>query len=225
MADSNEESIYRVSRSQDIFGYVRGPIGLFSRTADIRLESEPASIPEKMEMLPATAEAFFEEVANFGWEGVLKLLLTGTRDKNSTFRIFRDHETTLVREVYSYISNQWARHVKLTIPAALVGQCGEDTLLRFINGRQNEMWQSREMLDSVPVVSDSFDNGFVAFSRCGYVDFPEPAGRNVNMMPFIFGDKESLPDDLQCYYPLIQQCPYMTDDTGEVGYLTVHESY
>eukprot|EP00980_Cylindrotheca_fusiformis_P007918 scaffold1696_cov166-Cylindrotheca_fusiformis.AAC.4 len=178
-----------------------------------------------MEMLPATAEDFFEEVANFGWEGVLKLLLTGTRDKNSPLHIFRDHETTLVREMYSYISNQWARHVKLTIPAALVGQCGEDTLLRFINGRQDEMWRSSEILDSVPVVSDGFDNGFVAFSRCGYVDFPEPAGRNVNMMPFIFGDKESLPDDLQCYYPLIQQCPYMADDTGEVGYLTVHESY
>eukprot|EP00980_Cylindrotheca_fusiformis_P007913 scaffold1695_cov130-Cylindrotheca_fusiformis.AAC.1 len=111
-----------------------------------------------MEMLPATAEDFFEEADSFGWEGVLKLLLTGTRDKNSTLHIFRDHETTLVREMYSYISNQWARHVKLTIPAALVGQCGEDSLLRFINGRQNEMWRSSEMFRSVPVVSDGFDN-------------------------------------------------------------------
>jgi hypothetical protein len=45
------------------------------------------------------------------------------------------------------------------------------------------------------------------------------------MMPFILGSKDSLPDDLMCYYPLIEQCPYMADEIGKVGYLTVHESY
>jgi hypothetical protein len=45
------------------------------------------------------------------------------------------------------------------------------------------------------------------------------------MMPFIFGDKESLPDNLRCYFPLIEQCPYMADEIGKVGFLTVHESY
>jgi hypothetical protein len=68
-------------------------------------------------------------------------------------------------------------------------------------------------------------DGFVAFSKCGVVEFPEPAERNVNMMPFIFGNKSSLPDDLQCYHELIEQCPYMRDEIGKVGYLTVHESY
>ncbi len=73
--------------------------------------------------------------------------------------------------------------------------------------------------------SDSFENGYVSYSRCGQVQFPEPSDRNVNMMPFIFGDKESLPDNLQCYFPLIEQCPYMADEVGKVGFITVHESY
>ena len=70
--------------------------------------------------------------------------------------------------------------------------------------------------------------GFVAFATCGTVSFPEPAHRNVNMMPFIFGSSDSLPYDLQCYFDLIEQCPYRnnrSDETGKVGYLTVHESY
>jgi hypothetical protein len=66
-----------------------------------------------------------------------------------------------------------------------------------------------------------------AFDRYGQVDCPEPAGRNVNTMPLIVGSKDTLPDDPMCYYPLIEQCPYpyMADEIGTVGYLTVHESY
>ena len=47
----------------------------------------------------------------------------------------------------------------------------------------------------------------------------------MSMMPFILGDRESLPSYLTCYFLLIEQCPYMKDDLGKVGYLTVHESY
>jgi hypothetical protein len=80
------------------------------------------------------------------------------------------------------------------------------------------------LLQNETTTSSSVD-GFVAFSKCGVVEFPEPAERKVNMMPFIFGNKVSLPDDLQCYHELIEQCPYMRDEIGKVGYLTVHESY
>eukprot|EP00591_Stephanopyxis_turris_P000183 CAMPEP_0195521074 /NCGR_PEP_ID=MMETSP0794_2-20130614/17892_1 /TAXON_ID=515487 /ORGANISM="Stephanopyxis turris, Strain CCMP 815" /LENGTH=475 /DNA_ID=CAMNT_0040650541 /DNA_START=55 /DNA_END=1482 /DNA_ORIENTATION=- len=67
--------------------------------------------------------------------------------------------------------------------------------------------------------------GIVAFTVCGTVHFPEPTDRNVNMMPFIFGDISSLPPSLQCYFPLIEQCPYLAEETGKVGFLTVHESW
>ena len=44
-------------------------------------------------------------------------------------------------------------------------------------------------------------------------------------MPFRFGVKDSLPEDLQCYYEMIEECPYMEDEKNSVGFLTVHESY
>ncbi|KAJ3414515.1 guanine nucleotide exchange protein for ADP-robosylation factor [Chytridiales sp. JEL 0842] len=82
------------------------------------------------------------------------------------------------------------------------------------------------------------------------VEFPKPQDINVNMMPFIMGDVNSLPDNLKPYQPLIDQCLAQTyahwDDWerdergwpiidekrsaeesqyGKVGYITVHEGY
>ena len=47
------------------------------------------------------------------------------------------------------------------------------------------------------------------------------------MLPFVFGDKSSLPLKLQCYHDLIESCPYkyVGDEMGKVGYLTVHEGF
>jgi hypothetical protein len=44
------------------------------------------------------------------------------------------------------------------------------------------------------------------FLRLGKVAFPPPSGLNVNMMPFIFGDKNSLPPELQGYFDLTMLC-------------------
>ena len=38
--------------------------------------------------------------------------------------------------------------------------------------------------------------GYVAFATCGQVTFPEPEDRNVNMLPFVIGDKSSLASNL-----------------------------
>ena len=49
--------------------------------------------------------------------------------------------------------------------------------------------------------------------------------RNVNMMPIILGDRDSFPQDLQCYYNLVDICPLNWDQAdGQVAYLTVQES-
>ncbi|CAB9530838.1 expressed unknown protein [Seminavis robusta] len=39
------------------------------------------------------------------------------------------------------------------------------------------------------------------------------------MMPVIFGDAKSLGDDYQHDFPLTQECPYLKDGIGRVGYL------
>jgi len=66
----------------------------------------------------------------------------------------------------------------------------------FAEGRSWPQYGSRQMLD-IGSKSSGFEQGFVAFAKCGNVVFPPPKGRNVNMMPFVFGDKNSLPENLQ----------------------------
>lgn len=53
------------------------------------------------------------------------------------------------------------------------------------------------------------------------VKFPEPRGLNVNMMPVVMGDAESVPEELRGYLPLIKKCDFWP---GSVVYLTVNES-
>merc|ERR1711966_348085 len=55
--------------------------------------------------------------------------------------------------------------------------------------------------------------------------FPEPSGINVNMMPIRLGMKESLPEYLHSYWPLLEACKIAPSDVGKVGYLTVQENH
>lgn len=69
----------------------------------------------------------------------------------------------------------------------------------------------------------------VAFAHVDNVDFPEPRGLKVNMMPFVMGDMNSLPEELHGYWNMIQRCvmslyPSPQSVATHVGYLTVHES-
>ena len=228
--NNDDEPVYRVSRSDPPNARLR-LVDHFRRTAKIRLSAHPndESIDSsKLELLPNTAQALYgDNLEKFGWKGTLEVLFAGTRGKNSPLAALRKHEETIVREIYSYIGNQWAGHVKLTVPAALVGiaNCSGNKYMQFNHGRHGRNWGRRTIIEDARTTSSGFDDGFVAFSRCGHVEFPEPLGRNVNMMPIILGDRESLPSYLQCYFPLIEQCPYMKDDLGKVGYLTVRECY
>jgi len=182
-----------------------------------------------LELLPAAAEVFYaDKLKKFGWKGDVEALISGTRDEGSPLSKLREHESTIVQEIYSYVANQYARHVKLTVPAALVGTSDFGlSYMQFNHGRRGwKNYGQRVMSDNEgDSTSSGFDDGFVSFARCGRLEFPQPAMRQVNMLPFIFGDKESLPGNLQCYHPLIERCPYLKEDIGQVGYLTVHESY
>jgi hypothetical protein len=83
-----------------------------------------------------------------------------------------------------------------------------------------ERWMREELGSKVK------DRPLIAFSPCGWVQFPAAANRNVNMMPFIMGEKESLPYELQPYYDsMIANCPVDPSELGKVMYLTVQESY
>merc|ERR1711879_1054777 len=38
------------------------------------------------------------------------------------------------------------------------------------------------------------------------------------------GDKSSLPPELRHYWPMIEECYLPQEETGKIGYLTIHES-
>lgn len=70
------------------------------------------------------------------------------------------------------------------------------------------------------------DRPHIAFSPCGQVEFPEPNDINVNMMPFVMGDRKTLPKELRPYYDtIISKCPVAEDEKGDIMYLTIQESF
>jgi len=62
------------------------------------------------------------------------------------------------------------------------------------------------------------------FEEGGWVEFPEPQGIQINMLPFIMGAKDTLPEEFHHYWPMIEACELPETEIGKVGYLTIHES-
>jgi len=62
------------------------------------------------------------------------------------------------------------------------------------------------------------------FRSLGHVEFPEFRGVNVNMLPFIMGNPDSLPEEVRQYASLVDACGLPEDELGRVGYLSVSES-
>src|SRR5579872_4930231 len=61
------------------------------------------------------------------------------------------------------------------------------------------------------------------FKSIGKITFPLPQDIDINMMPFIIGDINSLPLKYRTYWPLIEACPYDETQCGSVGYLSISE--
>lgn len=59
----------------------------------------------------------------------------------------------------------------------------------------------------------------------GRVEFPPPMDIQINMMPFIMGNKASIPEEYQQYWPLIEKCILPPSEHGKVGYLTIDEGW
>lgn len=64
----------------------------------------------------------------------------------------------------------------------------------------------------------------VSLAVTDYVNFPTPKNLHCNMLPFILGQKSSIPEEYHQYYPLIEKCPIEEPQHGKVCYLTIHES-
>jgi len=83
---------------------------------------------------------------------------------------------------------------------------------------------------SVTVLAASVYRSFVDTARKskglverGRVEFPKPQGIDINMMPFVMGDKKSLPKRYHAYWPMIEKSVTEMEE-GKIGFLTIQES-
>mmetsp|Transcript_41448 Transcript_41448/g.125510 ORF Transcript_41448/g.125510 Transcript_41448/m.125510 type:complete len:472 (-) Transcript_41448:336-1751(-) len=200
-----------------------GP-AVVGRRDSVRLNGEGAQ-ERQIEKLPAFASDVYPDADTFGWTPRLKTILLGVLDAGSPLGLLAGLEDQLVRRIFSNLTSEFAQRVTLTLPATCVARIG-DRICRYKVGRPERHNTYETIEGMVHVSEDDMTQGCVSFASCGSIDFPDPAGRNVNMLPFILGDKHSLPGDLQCYYSsAIEKCPFGDGDIGKVAYLTVHESY
>jgi len=98
---------------------------------------------------------------------------------------------------------------------------GHSDLLQFIWSLVKKAWAAE-------LIAATMTQEQVAFAHVENVKFPKSHGRSVNMMPFIMGDKSTLPAELADYWPMIEVCvstlSRRSGTASDVGYLTVQES-
>lgn len=58
--------------------------------------------------------------------------------------------------------------------------------------------------------------------KIAQIEFPPPTGITINMMPFVVGDIDSLPEEYRQYKPMLDACGPSTAN-GTIGYLTIQE--
>ena len=104
----------------------------------------------------------------------------------------------------------------------IVGLYDEESPLHMLNGhitilehifRYVREWWRKHII-----------TGGVYASTVGRLAFPQPTGININMMPIVMGEVESIPKEYHAYVPLLLACPISRDDWNQVGYLTIQES-
>eukprot|EP01043_Picozoa_sp_COSAG02_P034852 COSAG02_NODE_2460_length_8797_cov_6.129915_10_plen_418_part_00 len=154
---------------------------------------------------------------------VLCLLLLATICPDSPLRLLRETDTGVLYKIYCLVRDAWRDAVR-------EGWRGHESL-EF----------RRELGISVP---SYIDLGYLPDSIAGEPVWPTPNWDepttllHINMMPFIMGDKSSLPPALHKYWPLLtsvfenpSEPIYQTEmhchefeGIGKMGYLTLHET-
>lgn len=189
------------------------------------------------------------------WTPHLAVLLAGVY-KDDSYCILsklKGHEESVISTIYAYafgfvwenwktiLAPDYKRFVHNTVPAVYFGE--SPTVPKAVAEKLQATCDDRVRVFPVYVsparvgsppdpnlvrvnASDHYRPANCAFTKCGTISFPTPSGIDVNMLPFIMGEKTSLPDELQKYYdPLVAQCPLGFDEMGKVCYLSITERF
>ena len=175
------------------------------------------------------------------WTPHLKALLSGVHDETCILNLIKGQESSLLAHIYGYafsfvwenwktiITPEYKRFVRNTIPAPFLRgpQIVSEKVAEKLLATCDDPIRSYPARTPNKIAVGSQDyNSLCAFSRCGTVSFPEPSDVDVNMLPFIMGDKYSLPEPLQKYYdPLIGKVPISFEELGKVCYFSITERY
>lgn len=130
------------------------------------------------------------------WSTILRTLLVGVHDPQSSLRILRP-QPVVVQLIWAWLQDLWRPHIQ----------------------HENVPKEAGWWLD--------FQSFRLYRLGCDVepFTFPKPTDLNVNMMPFVFGSKGSLPVDLHGYWDLIFACRNVClASSDQICYLTVHES-
>jgi hypothetical protein len=162
-----------------------------------------------------------------GWSPTVRTMMAGSQDSQSILSSLEGSSDQIMSSIFEYVS-RGSEHVTLTIPASRVGFTGN--IIRYNEGRNrtargNLTHSKYDTLSSAENVTEVLGERVVAFASCGFIQFPKPQDISVNMMPFVIGDRNSLPPQLHPYYDnLVLHCPYDESDVDKVGYISVQES-
>jgi len=196
----------------------------------VRLQFRPCS-----EMRDPLEELDAGEPLN--WEPIIMTLLLGARDMHSPLSLLRGKEEDIIQNISKLLIYKYKEGaVTITRPAYSVSRVethnpnnddeGElETFTTPYGTRHAVNVFVRDLCNFECLGRKITDRPQIAFAPISYVEFPEPTGIKINMMPFIMGDMESLPEEVKPYYnAIIAECPVNESEMGQVMYLTVHES-
>lgn len=181
----------------------------------------------------------------FDWTPLFTTLLLGARDEHSPLSLLRGKEEDIVQHVCKLLLYNYKEGaVTITIPAYAASRI---EYAPFIDERRDQDADDVEVelvmncevgqclaFNALVLQTQQVelrgrfkkDRPKIAFTPCNTVNFPEPTGININMMPFVMGDRKTLPRELQPYYDtIISKCPIAEEEKGETMYLTVQESF
>jgi hypothetical protein len=149
-----------------------------------------------------------------GWQRVnpvLHTLLLGTlsKDHSCQWRKLRGQTKTLLRMIWLFVREMWLAHIKRGANYARLAKTGRPPVFRWLLPLR------------MRPVEQSY---FYVLDLHGETLFPPSRGINVNMMPFVLNDENSLPTDLRHYWPLIRHCRTDHAQYDAVCYLTIQES-
>jgi hypothetical protein len=163
-----------------------------------------------------------------GINPILKLLLLGTHSPRSQLQKFRGQTNTLLRQIWLLVLDYWSAHV---VWGATSPRCNQPDTAKFYASVVVDKLQPADQVRWDDPCYQGMTRSLALLraserSSPSPLVFPKPKGLNINMMPFVLGDKQSLPADCHAYWPIIRRCLVAdwTAATDSIAYLTIQES-